>query len=310
MSVQDIGSSLLAEQSVYARLVVKRQRATVTPRQRSGDCHFTQQNPMKNLTPNQTDDYSIVNLPPLMTRLPENSIFDRIPYIDGPDFRFVNIDGSETDRQLTMNRLPATGQLQMLDLSPSLPQVLRGESIFDEGYCERARTAASQAGNANPSDATGPGDPSTMETGDGVSFEAGAAAAGNMAVAEAGAVYGSKFSSLTKGQFKVSDLFPNLLPRVVQLLPRDQVSLTADRDSLLANIIGGSNINMQQAAAYFNNTAPMMNDVNMRLEMLKYVVYGLSSSQVLRLGPELYAGINGIITDEMNNFNPASSSPL
>lgn len=307
MSVQDIGSSLLAEQSVFARLVVKRQRATVTPRQRSGDCHFTQQNPMKNLTPNQTEEYSIVNLPALMSRLPENSIFDRIPYIDGPDFRFVNIDGSETDRQLTMNRLPSTGQLQMLDLSPSLPQVLRGETIFDEGYCERARTAQARAGNANPADATGSGDPSTMETGDSVSFEAGASASSGTAVAEAGN-YGSKFSGLQKGQFKVSDLFPNLLARVVQSLPASSVSLSADPSTVLSSVIHNANIEHQQAIQYIGSTGTMMNDVNMRIEMLRYVIYSLPDTLLLRVGPQQYEVINNIVTDEINNYNPTQAA--
>lgn len=311
MSVRDIGASLLAEQSVYARLVLKRQRATVTPRQRSGDCHFTQQNPMKNLTPNMTDDYAIVNLPPLMSRLPENSIFDRIPYIDGPDFRFVAIDGSDLDRQVTMNRLPTNGQLQMLDLSPSLPQTLRGQSIFDEGYCERVQTAPNLAGNANANDATGTGTPTTRPTETTMDFEVTGVGNANTAVAESVPQrVGSKFSNLnlTMGTVKVQRLFPNLLDRVIRAIGgSQQLTRSRERENVLTELIAQAGISMSDANNAFRNETADLDDTNMRLAMLRYIVYTISDTQLLRLTPDTYGTVNDIVTDEMNGFDPTTN---
>lgn len=322
MSVRDIGASLLAEQSVYARLVLKRQRPNVTARQRSGDCHFTQQNPMKNLTPNLTDEFSIVNLPPLMSRLPENSIFDRIPYIDGPDFRFVGIDGADTERQLTMNRLPSTGQLQMLDLSPSLPQTLRGQSIFDEGYCERARTSQELAGTANPADATGTGTPTTRPTETTMDFESSAAVASNgglfaeqqtnIAVAESAPnQIGSKFSNLNQsmGTVKVQRLFPNLLERVIAAIGGSpQMTRNREREVVLSELIAQAGIPMSVATAAYRNETADLDDTNMRLAMLRYIVYAISDTQLLRLTPDVYGLVNNIVTEEMNDFDPVRAA--
>ncbi|AUQ44002.1 putative gp028-like protein [Esparto virus] len=89
---------LIAEQSVYAYLLVEQQISQLTQFQQAVQNIYSYANsgiqPLTNVNP---DDYSITNLPNTIAYLPNNSIFKNILLIrsDDPDFRFVKISDEQ-----------------------------------------------------------------------------------------------------------------------------------------------------------------------------------------------------------------------
>lgn len=103
MHAMQHGLTLLAEQSVYAQLVIERRRATVTPQQQKNDGFYKTYLTKDAATNVPASEYSITNLPNTILTLPANSIYDRILFIakDAPDFRLVPVDGNNVSQTNT-----------------------------------------------------------------------------------------------------------------------------------------------------------------------------------------------------------------
>lgn len=89
--------SLLAEQSIYAHLIVKKEKTELSKFQKATESETSiykyEPNTSTKLTNVDTSQYSIINLPDTISRVPNDSIFSLIKLIrkNSPDFRFVNI---------------------------------------------------------------------------------------------------------------------------------------------------------------------------------------------------------------------------
>lgn len=103
-------AGLLAEQSIFAQLVIKHAKATQNTHQRS-----TINNPEvykyaaddEQVTPIDPTEYSIINLPDAIAYIPNNSIFGNIALIQksSPDYRFVPINGASQCAQSAARRI-------------------------------------------------------------------------------------------------------------------------------------------------------------------------------------------------------------
>lgn len=93
-------SHLIAEQSLFAQLVIKKRKPIVTEAQEKSTKQYISYNDNVKLTDVDVDEYSIINLPATIKTLPINSIYDRIMHVRDnlPDFRFIRIDSSESDK--------------------------------------------------------------------------------------------------------------------------------------------------------------------------------------------------------------------
>lgn len=132
MNPTESGLSLLAEQNVYAQLMIHHRAASVSTMQIENDRYFVTHPIAHKLTNVNTENYCISNLSPLFNTLPVNSIFDYISYVrpDLPDFRFVSIDNS-SERNDGMSRKTISEDLESLNLHnpPALSRNI--QTIFE-----------------------------------------------------------------------------------------------------------------------------------------------------------------------------------
>lgn len=101
-------ASLLAEQSIFAQLIVKKQKSEHTKFQKATENEpsiykYTKKERLTSVNPNE---YSIMNLPDTISYIPENSIFSNIILIrsTSPDYRFIPI-ASVKGSQESMKRV-------------------------------------------------------------------------------------------------------------------------------------------------------------------------------------------------------------
>nr|WOJ45331.1 putative gp028-like protein [Apis mellifera nudivirus] len=97
------GLTLLAEQSVYAQLIIEHRKASITDQQEYNNDFYRTYKAKDVASQNLANEYSIVNLPNTIVTLPVNSIFDYILFIanDVPDFKIVPVDGKNTSQSNT-----------------------------------------------------------------------------------------------------------------------------------------------------------------------------------------------------------------
>lgn len=123
MHTKPHGTRLLAEQSIYAQLVIENRPAIVTKQQEKNDSFYNTYLAKDAATNVLVTNYSITNLPNTILTLPTNSIFDRILFIakTWPDFRLIPIDGngaSQTNNcaTITTTTFDPTEKLNMLNV--------------------------------------------------------------------------------------------------------------------------------------------------------------------------------------------------
>lgn len=122
--------NLLAEQSVFAQLVIEKHPPTVSNAQKSSSTLYFPYDIQSTavLSNIKANEYSITNLPPTIKTLPQKSIFDFIMQIseDSPDFRYVCIDSIQSNNTATsLTKLPNTSD----ELNVSLKQTSDTDSL-------------------------------------------------------------------------------------------------------------------------------------------------------------------------------------
>lgn len=117
-------ASLLAEQSIFAQLVIKKQTINPTKFQTATESSSSVYHYMTNETPYTSIDpaeYSITNLPDTTAYIPKNSIFDNIILIQksSPDYRFVRIAPSEWINSNTKVKVVAGEEIAVKRFKPN-----------------------------------------------------------------------------------------------------------------------------------------------------------------------------------------------
>lgn len=277
MHLLSIGANLLAEQSIFAQLVIKRNPAVVSQTQRDNDKYYTLHDESAKLNSVDTNEYSITNLPPLFSRLPVNSIYDRILFVsqDSPDFRFVNVDNGEQSRNATITKsIPASSSLQTLDLNAPLSRTIQNaQSLFlnmsltTNNNEEQRQTAPQQQQQSQR----------------------------------------SKFADrITRPQaINLNENFPNLMSRVNRVLENQasRVTVAMDRPTVITNIISNFDINEQSLIeSVIDGSDQQVNDTTVRIGLAMEVGQNIDQMLIRRVDDNVAAAIAGIIDDEVGRF--------
>lgn len=277
MHLLSIGANLLAEQSIFAQLMIKRKPAIVSQTQRDNDKYYTLHDESTKLNSVDTDEYSITNLPPLFSRLPVNSIYDRILFVsqDSPDFRFVNVDNGEQSRNATVIKsIPASSSLQTLDLNAPLSRTIQNaQSLF-----------------LNMSIA-----PSTADNDDDNNDN------------EASQPPRSKFENrITRPQaINLDANFPNLMARVNRVLENQasRVTVAMDRPTVITNVISNFGITEQSLIeSVINGSDQQVTDNTVRIGLAMEVGRNIDQMLIRRVDDNAAAAIADIIDSEVNGF--------
>lgn len=268
---------MLAEQSIFAQLMIKRKPAIVSQTQRDNDKYYTLHDESTKLNSVDTDEYSITNLPPLFSRLPVNSIYDRILFVsqDSPDFRFVNVDNGEQSRNATVIKsIPASSSLQTLDLNAPLSRTIQNaQSLF-----------------LNMSIA-----PSTADNDDDNNDN------------EASQPPRSKFENrITRPQaINLDANFPNLMARVNRVLENQasRVTVAMDRPTVITNVISNFGITEQSLIeSVINGSDQQVTDNTVRIGLAMEVGRNIDQMLIRRVDDNAAAAIADIIDSEVNGF--------
>lgn len=276
MHLLSIGSNLLAEQSVFAQLMIKRKPAIVSQTQRDNDKYYTLHDESTKLNSVDTDDYSITNLPPLFSRLPVNSIYDRILFVsqDSPDFRFVNVDNGEQSRNTTVTKsIPSSSSLQTLDLNAPLTRTIQNaQSLFLNMSIDNEKNDATPSSNVAP--------PQQPE---------------------------SKFvNRIARPQaINLEANFPNLMARVNRALENQasRVTVAMDRPTIITNVISNFGVTDQSLIqSVIDGSDQQVNDTTIRIGLAMEVGQNIDQMLIRRVDDNTAATIAGIIEDEVDRF--------
>lgn len=270
MHLLSVGANLLAEQSIFAQLMIKRKPAIVSQTQRDNDKYYTLHDESTKLNSVDTDDYSITNLPPLFSRLPVNSIYDRILFVsqDSPDFRFVNVDNGEQSRNVTITKsIPSSASLQTLDLNAPLSRTIQNaQSLFLNMSIDEQQSSQ-------------PTPPSPPQ---------------------------SKFANrIARPQaINLEANFPNLMGRVNRLLEnRATTTVAMDRPTVIANVISNFGITEQSLIeSVIDGSDQAVTDTTVRIGLAMEVGQNIDQTMIRRVDDNAAASIAAIIEDEVNRF--------
>lgn len=274
MHLLSIGSNLLAEQSVFAQLMIKRKPAIVSHTQRDNDKYYTLHDESTKLNSVDTDDYSITNLPPLFSRLPVNSIYDRILFVsqDSPDFRFVNVDNGEQSRNTTVTKsIPSSSSLQTLDLNAPLTRTIQNaQSLFLNMSIDNEKNDATPSSNVAPQPE-------------------------------------SKFvNRIARPQaINLEANFPNLMARVNRALENQasRVTVAMDRPTIITNVISNFGVTDQSLIqSVIDGSDQQVNDTTIRIGLAMEVGQNIDQMLIRRVDDNTAATIAGIIEDEVDRF--------
>nr|WDA64596.1 hypothetical protein PIFADJLK_00026 [Oryctes rhinoceros nudivirus] len=131
-------ASLLAEQSIFAQLLIKKKKTEPTKFQKATENtpsiykYFTSERPLTSI---DSTDYSITNLPDTVAYIPKNSIFKNVILIrsSSPDFRHIPIAPSDwLDDPLKRVAVASDSDIKVKRFKPNLKQ--KKTKIFTTEY--------------------------------------------------------------------------------------------------------------------------------------------------------------------------------